>query len=267
MATEYFFEAGEIKLPILLSSPHSGTEFPDGLRPTLKSEFRKHPQDTDWFIHRLYGFVKELGIPMIHARYSRYVVDLNRDPEETSLYGDGRVETGLVPVMSFAQQSLYEGAEPDDEEKRLRVKCYHRPYHEKVQSVLSDIRSRFGVALLFDAHSIKRFVPSIRQTPFPDVILGNQRGKTAGNFLIESAWKTLENSAFSAAHNDPFMGGYITRHFGRPDEGQHALQLEMSQDLYMNESEATWNPEKALAVQRVLRDLLQDLGKLLLGAR
>jgi N-formylglutamate amidohydrolase len=217
--------------------------------------------DTDFFVHELYGFAPEDGITLIHGRFSRFVIDLNRDPSGQKLYADGRAETGLVPVRTFGQEPIYRGAEPDAAEIARRVELYYQPYHAKVDAVLRELLTEFPRVLLYEAHSIRRFVPSIRPTPFPDMILGDQRGKTAAGELTRIALTTLQGAGFDVAHNDPFMGGYLTRKFGRPHERIHSLQLEMSQDVYMDEASRARNPERAGRVQPALRQTLLGLAQ------
>jgi N-formylglutamate amidohydrolase len=136
---------------------------------------------------------------------------------------------------------------------------YYAPYHATIEVALRDLRQRHAHVLFFDAHSIKRRVPSIRPEPFADVILGDQKGKTAHHRLARTALDALQS--LHVAHNEPFMGGYLTRSFGRPAEGIHALQLEMSQDLYMDEDAVRRDPAKEARVQAILRKLLTALAR------
>lgn len=243
-------------VPIVLSCPHVGTEIPPDIAATMTPLARRTP-DTDWFVHDLYGFAPAMGITLVHARFSRYVVDLNRDPAGAKLYADGRAETGLVPVQSFAREPLYDGPTPDAAELRRRVDRYYKPYHAAIEAALSELRQRHAHVLFFDAHSIKRRVPSIRPEPFADVILGDQAGRTAHRQLARTALDALQG--LDVAHNEPFMGGYLTRSFGRPAEGRHALQLEMSQDLYMDEDAGRRDASKEARVQAILKSLLTQL--------
>ena len=250
-------------IPIILSSPHSGTFFPDEIAETLKPEMWKNPDDTDWFIDQLYAFAPALGITMITANYSRWVVDLNRDPESKPLYSDGRVITGLAPTTNFNGQTLYLSVEPEKVEIERRVERYFRPYHQKLGELLDDTKSRFGKALLFDAHSIRKHVPGIRTEPFPELILGDNDGQSASQKIIQATINVLQNSPYHFSHNNPFKGGYITRSFGKPAENIHALQLEMAKTNYMDDSETHFHPQRAEKMQLVLAELFKKLiGKL-----
>lgn len=263
MKPPYFIEtprSGSQRLPILISVPHSGTEIPAAVAATMVPDVARLTPDTDWFVHELYAFAAEIGATLIHARYSRLVIDLNRDPSGHKLYADGRSETQLVPLKTFAGHRVYAGRDPDDEAIEQRLNDIYRPYHDKAETILQDMRREHRHVLFWDAHSIKRHVPSIRPEPFADMILGNQAGKTAAAPLIDTALAVLgQNSGYDLAHNNPFMGGYLTRSMGRPAAGIHALQLEMAQDVYMNEAKALRDPLQAAKIQPLLRQTLLAL--------
>lgn len=249
--------------PILLSVPHCGTAFPDDLRDLYHTQHLQHPDDTDWFVHQLYDFAHEMGITVIHAHYSRYVIDLNRDPEGKALYNDGRVITELVPTRTFADQPLYRNAPPDESAIQDRRMRYFDPYHQQIRHQLDQLRHVFPHVLLWDAHSIRRSVPTIRTQPFPDLILGNQDGKTAASAVIDTALQHLSRGSYTVSHNEPFKGGYITRHFGSPTQGIHALQLEMTKALYMDEDTTTYDPTRAQGLRLLLQETLAALADLL----
>ncbi|MBK25676.1 MAG: N-formylglutamate deformylase [Halobacteriovorax sp.] len=244
--------------PILISVPHSGIRFPEEVRQYYKEHVLKHPEDTDWFIGELYDFAAELDIEIYEAPYSRYVIDLNRDPKSASLYKDGRSETSLVPRTNFLGDSILRNEIPDSEIER-RLSEYYWPYYKAVEEKLSLRAQKFGRALLFDAHSIKRSVPTIRKEKFPDMILGSADQTSAKKETIDLALSSLRKSSFQVNHNDPFKGGHITRYFGGLNDKIEALQLEMSQDLYMDEETTTYLKEKAEKVRAVLIELFKSL--------
>ncbi|MEC7984860.1 MAG: N-formylglutamate amidohydrolase [Myxococcota bacterium] len=246
-------------VPILISVPHAGTAFPEEWsHGVLQSPFQTHPPDTDWFVDKLYTFAPELGIGVIKANLSRYVVDLNRDPKAKPLYSDGRLITGPIPLQSFEGKDLYRDP-PSEEEKKTRIRTYFQPYHNAIQAKLAELKERHESVLLFDAHSIRHHVPKLHAEPFPDLILGNNDQKTASPQLIEACWEVLRQSTYTASHNSPFKGGYITRHYGHPQSGIHTLQLEMSQRIYMDEERGIWDVQKASSVQQLLRIVFQRL--------
>lgn len=249
------------EVPIVISIPHAGTKFPPDIKHRYKKKMRRHLDDTDWDVHRLYDFAPELGITIIKANLSRWVVDLNRDPESRPLYDDNRLITGVCPTTDFFGNSLYKSPElePSTSDREQRLKTYYQPYHENIESLLSEKKKKFGQALLWDAHSIRHYVGSIQHDPFPDMILGNDNEKTAHPKLIQTALESLKSGDFEVCHNAPFKGGHITRHFGNPKEHVHALQLEMNKILYMDDNEITYNAERAQKVKVLLRKTLQNL--------
>ncbi|MCS6974350.1 MAG: N-formylglutamate amidohydrolase [Cyclobacteriaceae bacterium] len=252
------------RVPVILSIPHCGTTFPDEIRNELKPDLTSFPDDTDWFVDQLYDFAPELGITVIHAVYSRWVIDLNRPPDNTPLYKDGRLITGLCPVTTFLGEPLYrdERKEIQPEEVQRRLQTYYWPYHEKLTKLLTSLKNDFGSVLLWDCHSIRQHVPTIHPEKFPDLILGDAGGTSASPGLIEIALRNLEHSGFSVSHNHPFSGGYITRHYGKPSDNQHALQLEMSKVVYMDDAERTYHPQRAEKIRRILRKTLDTLSQL-----
>ncbi|WP_420386846.1 N-formylglutamate amidohydrolase [Roseivirga sp.] len=239
-------------VPIIISSPHSGTYFPNEIVDQFKAEHVARPDDTDWFIDRLYDFAPSLGIKMITANYSRWVIDLNRDPQSAPLYNDGRVITGLVPTTNFNGDNLYRAETPDQEEIDRRLKSYYLPYHQKVGQLLEETRAQLGQALLFDAHSIRKVVPGIRQEAFPDLILGDNDEQSASSTVIQAAWEALNSSGKDLQHNHPFKGGHITRSFGRPEKNIHALQLEMAKTNYMDNTETEYDQSRADEMRKTL---------------
>ncbi|KGO92096.1 N-formylglutamate amidohydrolase [Flavobacterium subsaxonicum] len=251
------------KVPIIISSPHSGTYFPQEIASRLTPQMAQTPDDADWFIDRLYDFAPQMGITLIKANYCRWVIDLNRDPESKPLYTDGRVITGLVPLTNFNGDPLYVTGEPDASEIAERVHKYYLPYHEKIEELIEQTVSQFGVALLFDAHSIRRVVPGIRPEPFPQLILGDNDGTSASAEIINTAWQVLQNSGYEAEHNHPFKGGHITRYFGKPKKNVHALQLEMAKTNYMDATETKYDDANATAMRGVLADMFTQLIKTL----
>ncbi len=250
------------EVPILLSVPHCGTIFPNDIVDQYKPELVKSPDDTDWFVDRLYDFASDMGMTLIAARYSRWVIDLNRDPQNKPLYADGRIITAVCPTTTFGGESLYrdERKEVEENEIKRRTQLYFNPYHGKIQEVLTGLKKRHGKVLLWDCHSIRQQVSAIQKEKFPDLILGDVDGTSASPGLIESVLGGLDHSNYSVQHNHPFKGGYITRHFGRPAEHQHALQLEMTKVNYMDDREMEYNGPRANAIRELL---IQNFEKLI----
>jgi N-formylglutamate deformylase len=248
-------------VPILLSIPHCGVKFPEELRRQYRPELIAAPDDTDWFVHRLYDFAASMGITTIHAIYSRWVIDLNRDPESKPLYTDGRIITALCPSTTFTGEPLYNDGrkEVDQHEVKRRLDIYYKPYHEQIRKKLFELKSKFGKVLLWECHSIRQFVPTVFPEKFPDLILGTNDEQSASNVMIDTTLAELRNSKYSVNHNFPFKGGYITRHFGKPSESQHAMQLEMSKVNYMDDSEKNYDAVRAEKVKEVLKKAFNTL--------
>ena len=254
------FEFTEGRLPVLVSIPHDGRAIPDGIAGRMTDAARANT-DADWHVRRLYDFAAELGANVIAARQSRYVVDLNRDPADTALY-PGTVNTGIVPILTFDGAPLYRnGAEPEEAEVAERIAAYWRPYHGKLAETLDDLRGRFGGAVLFDAHSIRCEVPRLFDGRLPDFNLGTSSGASADADLESRVYKVLAAAdGFTSVLNGRFTGGYITRAYGRPKDGIHAIQLELSQRTYMNEAPPfEYLPERAEEVRKPLRAAVSAL--------
>jgi len=249
------------KVPFVLSVPHCGTDFPEELKGDFKPEMMAAPDDTDWFVHELYNFASEMGITIIHAKYSRWIIDLNRDPKSTPLYNDGRIITGLTTSTDFFGNDIYvsEDKIPNQQEVERRLTTYYWPYYAKIEALLNERITQFGKVLLWDAHSIRKSVPTIQKEDFPDMILGNNDETTADPKIISTALNNLRSGDFEISHNTPFKGGYITRSFGNPEKNIHALQLEMNKILYMNNYELKFDENRANKVRVILKRTFNSL--------
>ncbi|WP_062059292.1 N-formylglutamate amidohydrolase [Aquimarina longa] len=248
-------------VPIIISVPHSGTKFPSDIKKQYKKRMRNHLDDTDWYVDRLYEFAPSLGITVIKANLSRWVIDLNRDPESVPLYNDNRLITSNTPITDFYGNAIYKSkdVEPDENEVKRRLNTYYWPYYKQLEEMLEERKKQFGTVLLWDAHSIRHKVSTIQKDPFPDMILGNNNEKTADPKLIKSALEGLQSGNFKINHNTPFKGGHITRYFGKPENNIHTLQLEMNKILYMDDNEITYNNDRAEKVQQVLLNTMKNL--------
>lgn len=246
---------------VLISVPHSGTRVPPDLMSNF-SDAGRSLADTDWFVDRLYQWAPAMGAGMIVAPMSRYVADLNRPPDDAPLYdkAGGGLLTGLVPTLSFSGKAIYvAGAEPDSKQVRDRVAEYWEPYHRCLHEELQRIRGTHGFAVLLDAHSIRSREPLLFEGTLPDLNLGSNDGRSARRSLIDCAVAALRHGHYSMVVDGRFKGGYITRHYGSPVDDVHALQLEMSQSAYMDEEATLWQVDKALAMQDLLKNLVDAL--------
>lgn len=238
-------------VPVIISVPHAGTWFPPEERHMYKPHILQHPPDTDWFVDQIYDFAPQLGATMIKSNISRYIIDLNRPADGTQLYQDGRRNPGLIPWHTFAGEDVYQSAVDSFSLKSKRLSLFYEPYHEALGRLLKQRVEKFGRCLLIDAHSIKRHVPNIRQEAFPDIIIGTNQGKSCDSRLAELAQNILQ-AKYQVTLNDPFQGGHITRKFGRPEVGVHCIQIEMSQDLYLDESTDTLISQHSELKQQLL---------------
>ena len=243
--------------PLLLSLPHDGSLIPPALAQRMVPAARRAP-DTDWHVARLYAFARELGASILVPRHSRYVVDLNRPEDDVSLY-PGQNTTGLCPIVQFSGEPVYlEGQGPDAAEVAARVDTYWRPYHQSLQSELARIHARHGRAVLWEGHSIRGVVPFLFEGRLPDLNLGTAAGASCSPVLQSRLEAVLvSQDEYDWVANGRFKGGHITRHYGNPGNGVDAVQLEISQRNYMDETSFDWDEGKAARLQRVLRALLE----------
>ena len=228
--TLYSLHEGQGRL--IVSIPHAGTFIPDeilsGLTPAGRAVI-----DTDWHVDTLYDFAASLGATILAAQVSRTVVDLNRSPAGGLLY-PGQAETGICPTETFAGEPLYAAA-PDAAETSARIDRYWRPYHEALQGQLARIRSLHGSVRLLDAHSIRSTIPRLFDGTLPSLNYGTNGGLSADPALVARAMAATAQSGFSQVLDGRFRGGFITRHYGDPAGGVHAIQLELAQSSYMDE--------------------------------
>ena len=246
--------------PLIISVPHAGTAVPQELAPQLTPLALDLP-DTDWHVARLYDFAPGLGASMIVARYTRYLIDLNRPPDDAALYSASG-QTGLCPTHSFAGEPLYRDgtAKLGAAEIDRRRAQYWQPYHDALRTLVDETCQRFGYALLLDAHSIRSVVPRLFSGRLPDVNVGTYDGRSCGDAVTAALRARLSAAPqWSQIFDGRFKGGYITRHYGRPDRGVHALQIELAQAAYMDESASSYDGERAAPLRELLRGLVESL--------
>lgn len=257
MSTPFHFNHGTV--PLLISMPHVGTQIPDDIAAHMMP-VAQEKADTDWHLPLLYNMAGELGASLIHAKYSRYVIDVNRPTDDVNLY-PGQDTTGLCPVDTFAKQALYQaGKQPDENEVQRRVELYWQPYHQTLQDELTRLRALHGVVVLWDAHSIASQVPRFFEGRLPDLNFGTADQQSCDAGLQTALAATMSDVATNYTHvfNGRFKGGHITRHYGQPSNNIHAVQLEMSQCVYMDETlPFGYRVDLAAQVQPLLKQLLQ----------
>ncbi|WP_088286278.1 N-formylglutamate deformylase [Ideonella sp. A 288] len=258
--TDAVFTLHRGRTPLLLSLPHVGTHIPDALRPRYVDRALQ-VEDTDWHLERLYAFALDLGVSVLVPQISRYVVDLNRPPENAPMY-PGANNTELCPSRFFTGEPLYRpGQGPDDAEVARRVQQWWCPYHDALQGELQRLRAEHGHAVLFDGHSIKSELPWLFEGQLWDLNLGTVDGRSCAPSLREALSQVLAGQhRYTHVVDGRFKGGHITRRYGRPDEGIHAVQLEMCWRCYMHEAPPfDWDEPRASAAQPLLRQLVQAM--------
>jgi N-formylglutamate deformylase len=237
--------------------PHNGQSIPEGIAATMTNTGQQVP-DTDWYMDRLYDFAQDLGISVIKPKYSRYVIDLNRNIDGINLY-PGANSTELCPTTAFDLSPLYKaGQKPTETEIQQRIEHYWQPYHQALNDTLAKMKAEFGKVVLLDAHSILSKVPRFFEGQLPDFNFGSANGESCSNELIQKIAQ-LDLSPYTSVVNGRFKGGYITRGYGKPDQNIHAVQLELSQHTYMDEPSDQYNEQKAAQVKDKLQQFVQCL--------
>ena len=243
------------KGPIVLAQPHSGTFLPEGLKAQL-NPLGRQLLDTDWHVPTLYeGLLPDATT--IRANFSRYVIDANRDPEGHSLY-PGQNTTELVPTTSFDGEPIWDES-PTDDDIAQRIKDYHAAYHAALTSELHRAKQQYGFAVLYDCHSIRSTIPHLFEGRLPDLNIGTNDGASCAPGLTDAALHVCEQqSEFTYVVNGRFKGGWTTRHYGRPSEGVHAIQMELSQRTYLQSETPPfdYDMQGAAALRELLRAIL-----------
>jgi len=254
------FELRRGTSPLLISMPHPGKFLPPDIAALLTDAALRLP-DTDWHLERLYDFIDELGASVIVATHSRYAIDLNRPRDDRSLY-PGQETTGLCPVDTFHREPLYrEGRQPDAAEIQRRIDKYWAPYHAALYGEVDRLCERYGRIVLWDAHSICSVLPRFFEGRLPDLNLGSAGGAACDEGLAQLLLQIARShSRYTAVLDGRFKGGYITRRYGRPSEGVHAIQLELAQLTYMQEEYPySFDESRAAALRPVLTQMLREV--------
>jgi len=216
--------------------------------------------DTDWHLEQLYDFIDGLGASVIVAMHSRYVIDLNRPRDNRNLY-PGQDTTALCPLDTFDREAIYRDAlQPDADEIEARIEKYWEPYHAALRSELGRLRERHDRVVLWDAHSIRSVVPRFFAGRLPDLNLGSVGATACDEHLAQRLLRIADgHTRYSAVLDGRFKGGHITRRYGRPAEGVHAVQLELAQLTYMQEQYPyTFDDSRAAALRPVLLQMLSE---------
>ncbi len=243
--------------PVLLGQPHGGTWLPESVAVDL-NETGRILADTDWHIGQLYDGLLP-GATVVRATFHRYVIDANRPPSGESLY-PGQNTTGLVPVTDFDGRPIWNDA-PDTEEMERRRDAFHAPYHAALAAELERVRAAHGFALLWDCHSIRSVIPFLFPGVLPDLNIGTNGGTSCHPALERRVAEACRTSGFASILNGRFKGGWTARHYGRPAEGLHAVQMEIAQATYLAAEAPPWaySEAKAALLRALLARILSDL--------
>ncbi|MDH4059937.1 MAG: N-formylglutamate deformylase [Aquincola sp.] len=248
--------------PLLVSVPHAGTRIPDELAP-LYVERALAVEDTDWHLDAIYDFTRDMGASLLLPRHSRYVIDLNRPPENTPMY-PGVNNTELCPTRFFTGEPLYRpGQAPDAHQVAARLARYWQPYHDALAGELARLKAVHGYALLWDGHSIASQLPWLFDGRLSDLNLGTASGASCAPSLRAALMAVLDaQQHFSHVTDGRFKGGYITRTYGRPADRVHAVQMEMCFSTYMTREAPPWTldaPRVSHRLQPLLLAMLQAM--------
>ncbi|MEX0344750.1 MAG: N-formylglutamate deformylase [Rhizobiaceae bacterium] len=254
------FEVNHGNSPIVLGLPHTGTQVPDDIHSRLNDRGRTL-SDTDWHVHRLYeGLLPDATT--VRATFHRYVIDANRDPTGKSLY-PGQNTTGLIPLTDFDNNPLWiTGDEPTEADTTARLKAFHTPYHAALKAELDRVRAMHGIAILYDCHSIRSCCPFLFEGRLPDFNIGDNGGTTCAPEITGIVERVCaEAEGYTHVVNGRFKGGWTTRHYGRPAENMHAIQMELAQATHLQSETLPFDyaPDTAGQLRVHLSELLRQL--------
>lgn len=249
--------------PLIVSLPHTGTEIPPDIEAGLVSPWLAR-KDADWWVDRLYAFAAGMGATIVRTAISRTVIDVNRDPSGASLY-PGQATTELCPTTTFGGEPLYRDGGPDAAEIDRRRTSYFEPYHAALREEIARLRGQHPTVVLYEAHSIRSRVPRLFDGELPQFNLGTNSGASCNAALTTAVEAACDASGRSRVTNGRFKGGWTTRHYGQPETGVHAIQMELACRGYMDDpaeapAEDTWptpfHADRADPLRATLEDVL-----------
>jgi N-formylglutamate deformylase len=254
------FETHQGTSPVILAFPHTGTEVPADIWERLNDNGRILA-DTDWHIERLYdGLLPD--VTTVRATFHRYVIDANRDPAGVSLY-PGQNTTGLVPETDFDGKPIWkEGEAPTEADIADRLAHFHAPYHAALAAEIERVKAIHGVAILYDCHSIRSLIPFLFEGRLPDFNVGTDMGRTCAKEIETATFDVCAKAeGYRSILNGRFKGGWTTRHYGRPETGVHAIQMELAQSSHLSTEAPPFalDAEKATRLRVHLKDILHRI--------
>ena len=246
--------------PVILGLPHTGTEVPEDIWVHLNDNGRILA-DTDWHIHKLYDGLLD-NVTTVRATFHRYCIDANRDPAGVSLY-PGQNTTTLIPETDFDGLAIWkDGEQPAEADIADRISRFHKPYHEALAAEIERVKAIHGVAILYDCHSIRSHIPFLFEGTLPDFNIGTDNGKTCAPAIEAAVFGVAKQAeGYTSILNGRFKGGWTTRHYGQPETGVHAIQMELAQSTHLA-TEAVpfaYDEAKAARLRSHLKNILQQL--------
>ncbi|MBL8630868.1 MAG: N-formylglutamate deformylase [Rhodospirillaceae bacterium] len=245
--------------PLIVCIPHAGLEIPAEIKQRMTSVWLAR-KDADWWVHRLYNFAFELGATVIKTNVSRAVIDLNRDPSGASLY-PGQATTDLCPLTCFDGETLYQDDKtPDAQDIAARRQAYFDPYHAALTAEIARLRKLHDRVVVYDAHAIRSRIPRLFSGQLPHLNIGTNGNLTCDPALTAAVEAVCRTSPFDTIVNGRFKGGWTTRHYGRPQNGVHAIQMEIAFRAFLDEanfaSQENWPVPYVSARAEKLRNVL-----------
>ncbi|MBD9371857.1 N-formylglutamate deformylase [Rhizobium sp. ARZ01] len=262
------FEVRQGTSPVILGFPHTGTDVPVEIRARLNDNGRILA-DTDWHIFELYDGLLD-NVTTVRATFHRYVIDANRDPEGGSLY-PGQNTTGLVPETDFDGAPIWkDGEAPDADDIAARLRDFHAPYHAALAAEIERVKAIHGVAVLYDCHSIRSHIPFLFEGKLPDFNVGTDMGRTCAKAIEAATFEVCAKAdGFTSILNGRFKGGWTTRHYGKPETGVHAIQMELAQSTHLSSETPpfAYDPAKAKRLRIHLKTILQQIEQIALDLK
>jgi N-formylglutamate amidohydrolase len=234
--------------PVVFNAPHSGCVYPATFLAASRLDGLALRRSEDAYVDALLGDVVGLGAPMMSARFPRAFLDVNREPYELDpRMFDGRLPPyantrsmrvagglGTIPRIVADGQEIYRGRMPVDEAIR-RIEWLYKPYHRLLRHLLTRTMRQFGMAVLVDCHSMPSSSLARDDGLKADIVLGDRYGTSCCAAVTDRIEAELKRRGYSVVRNKPYAGGFITEHYGEPNAGRHAVQVEVNRALYMNE--------------------------------
>ena len=225
---------------VVFASPHSGSVYPKSFRDQSVLSAAQLRRNEDMFVDKLVAGCVEAGAPLLNARFPRCFVDVNRAPTElprdwavAPVKETARAAAGLgvVPTHLGERTPIYRRP-PSRADAHARLRALYDPYHAALAGLIHEAQARFGACLLVDCHSMPGFAPMGSRRP--DIVLGDRFGRACAPETLSLFRALFQGEGYSVAVNYPYAGGFITEHYGRPDMGVEAVQIEINRDLYLN---------------------------------